>query len=241
MRSPDAPRPQMAKVESRSHATEVPTTPEALRSGAAGRVPGAAEPAKRGGASPADTMRRLYSRGWYASAPLVRAGLYAFGVCAPAAMGAAIFRAVTRAGVSGFSGHVREILAVSIGDPQPWSMVATLDGVLAISFINLWVASREGNALPRLGWIATNYFWGTGAVGCVAQRMAQAHARADTPAQQAVCAQGAGGVARRLGALLDGPPRAGRQRRSLQKGGVSAVPSSCKARDADAMSAARTQ
>jgi len=159
----------MAKVESRSHATEVPTTPEALRSGAAGRT---AEPAKLSVRSPADTMRRLYSRGWYASAPLVRAGLYAFGVSAPAAMGAAIFRAVTRAGVSGVSGHVREILAVSLGDPQPWSMVATLDGVLAISFINLWIASREGNALQRLAWIATNYVWGTGAVGCVAKRPA---------------------------------------------------------------------
>jgi hypothetical protein len=74
--------------------------------------------------------------------------------------------------ISGVGGHVREILAVSLGDPQPWSMVATLDGLLAISFINLWIASREGNALPRFAWIATNYVWGTGAVGCVAQRMA---------------------------------------------------------------------
>jgi hypothetical protein len=116
----------MAKVE--SHASEVPTTPDMMRSGDKGRAPGVTEHAKRGGGRA--PMSRFFSRGWYANAPLARAGLYAFGVAAPAAMGAAILRAVTRAGVSGFRGHAREILAVTIGDPQPWSTVATLDGII---------------------------------------------------------------------------------------------------------------
>lgn len=165
----------MAKVEPRSPATEVPTTPDMLRSGGPGRAPGAAEPAKPRGRAPAvvpSALRSLYSSGWYANAPLVRAGLYALGAAAPAAMGAAIFRAVTRAGVSGFRGHAREILAVSVGDPQPWSMVATLDGVLAITFINLWIAHRESRALPRLAWVAANYIFGSGSAGCVTPRHA---------------------------------------------------------------------
>ena len=143
--------------------------PDMLRSGGAGRAPGVAEPVKRsGGASSAPSMlRRIYSRGWYANAPLARAGLYALGAAAPAAMGAAIFRAVTRAGVSGFRGHAREILAVTVGDPQPWSLVATLDGILAITFINMWIAFREGRALPRLAWIGTNYIGGMSTAGCV--------------------------------------------------------------------------
>jgi hypothetical protein len=147
-------------------ATPTPTpTPARARTGA-----GAADvAAAKGAASPARLLRRLYDRGWYADAPLSAGGLYLFGALAPLLMLAA-YTYVLRNVEPTFKGHLSQVWRVSLGRPHPWSAAATVDGVLGVTFMNLWIAFREKDVMRTVAWCMVNYLTGSLSTRCAAHR-----------------------------------------------------------------------
>jgi hypothetical protein len=227
-------------------ATPTPTpTPARARTGA-----GAADvAAAKGAASPARLLRRMYGRGWYADAPLSAGGLYVFGALAPLLMLTA-YTYVLRNVEPSFKGHVSQVWQVSLGRPHPWSAAATVDGVLGVTFMNLWIAFREKDVMRTVAWCIVNYLTGSLSTRCGAHRTrccgmrsAAAASMRGIASQSCGCAYaadarplapvlphtaraqhlrtaGARAGARRLVALLDGAARVPARGRRAQEAGV---------------------
>jgi hypothetical protein len=69
-----------------------------------------------------------------------------------------------------FKGHVSQVWQVSLGRPHPWSAAATVDGVLGVTFMNLWIAFREKDVMRTVAWCIVNYLTGSLSTRCGAHR-----------------------------------------------------------------------
>jgi hypothetical protein len=58
-----------------------------------------------------------------------------------------------------------QIKGLATGALSPWGAVAVADGLLGLTFVNLWIATRETNALKAGAWALANWTLGSLATG----------------------------------------------------------------------------